>query len=90
MFSSSTAGRKRPRGAFISQQVTHKRKVTSVQRCLLSRLPYADRGARLMGSFFLAILLHCVTAAAHGAGVMCKHYEIRASRGLSATAGMRE
>lgn len=32
---------------------------------------YADHGVRLMWSLCLAIMLHCVTAAAHGAGVMC-------------------
>ena len=32
---------------------------------------YADHGVGLMWSLCLAILLHCVTAAAHGAGVMC-------------------
>lgn len=45
---------------------------------------------RLMGSLSLASLLHCVTAAARGAAVMCSHYEIGTSRGLSATAGTRE
>lgn len=37
----------------------------------LSRLLYMGRGVRLMGSLCLAILLHCVTAAVHGVGVMC-------------------
>lgn len=61
-----------------------------VCKCLLSRLLYTGRGVRLMGSLLLAILLHCVTAAAHSASVMCYHYEIKTRRGLSATAGMRE
>ena len=42
-----------------------------VQGLLLCRLLYTDHGVRLMGALCLAILLHCVTAAAHGAGVMC-------------------
>lgn len=61
------------------------------EHSLLLRLLYTDHGVRLMGPLCLAILLHCVTAAAHGAGVICEHYEIGTSRGLSAsTAGMKE
>lgn len=73
MFSNSTAGRQRLQNKFTSQQVVHNGKVTMacVQKFLLSRLLYMDRGVRLMGSLFFAFLLHCVTAAAHGAGVMC-------------------
>lgn len=58
---------------FISQQVMHKKKVTMacVQDFLLSRLLYTDHGVRLIESLCLAILLHCVTASARGAGVMC-------------------
>jgi len=77
---------------FISQQVTHKKKVAvpCVQGFLLSILLCADHGVRLMRHLCLAILLHCVTAAAHGASVMCSHYEIRTSGGLSSTPGMGE
>lgn len=73
MFSNSTAGRQAGtywvKKKFIPQQVMHKNEVTlaCVQRCQLSRLLCTDCRLRLIGFLFLAFLLHCITAAVHGA-----------------------